>query len=125
MKQKTILSWFFILQVLLTGMLPLVGYYSSLMGQEGSPKPITMTYGSFAVVDNAFNQTKTPERKNRDFPIWRVEGGGKFCTVFPYFHVGILPKRIVRAGKGTVVRAVTENHLRSAIDRLYFEAVGV
>lgn len=53
----------------------------------GVPKPITMTHATFAVLDRERYLPKTPGRKNRDYSIWDLEGGGRFYTVFPYFHV--------------------------------------
>ena len=47
-----------------------------------------MTYGSFAVLDRERNLPTVPGRKNRDFSIWDFgPSGGRFYTVFPYFHL--------------------------------------
>ncbi|KAL9137789.1 MAG: hypothetical protein Q9175_000994 [Cornicularia normoerica] len=46
-----------------------------------------MTHGTFAVVDNERNLPTVPGRKNRDNSIWDFEGGGRFYTMFPYFHL--------------------------------------
>ena len=47
-----------------------------------------MTYGSFAVLDRERNLPTVTGRKNRDFSIWDFgPGGGKFYTMFPYFHL--------------------------------------
>jgi len=47
-----------------------------------------MTYGSFAVLDRERNLPTVTGRKNRDFSIWDFgPGGGKFYTIFPYFHL--------------------------------------
>lgn len=47
-----------------------------------------MTHGSFAVLDRERNLPTVTDRKNRDFSIWDFgPGGGKFYTIFPYFHL--------------------------------------
>ena len=47
-----------------------------------------MTHGSFATLDNERNLPTLPGRKNRDLSIYNFDrGGGKFYTVFPYFHL--------------------------------------
>ena len=46
-----------------------------------------MTHGTFAVVDNERDLPTVPGRENRDMPIWNFEGGGRFYTTFPYFHL--------------------------------------
>jgi acyl-CoA synthetase (AMP-forming)/AMP-acid ligase II len=64
---------------------PIVVLHSS--GSTGLPKPITMTHGSFAVLDNERNLPGVAGRKNRDFSIWDFRGGGRFYHIFPYFHL--------------------------------------
>ncbi|TGO28793.1 hypothetical protein BPAE_0023g00580 [Botrytis paeoniae] len=61
----------------------------------GIPKPITMTHGTIAVLDNEWNPPGVPGRKNRDFSIWDFQGGGKFYHVFPYFHLAGFLSNIV------------------------------
>ena len=54
---------------------------------SGLPKPITMTHGTFATMDNDRNLPDVQGRKRLDFTIWDFSGGGKFYTAFPPFHV--------------------------------------
>jgi thioester reductase-like protein len=46
-----------------------------------------MTHATFAVLDNERNLPRMPGRRNRDYSIWDFSGGGRFYTVFPYFHL--------------------------------------
>lgn len=47
-----------------------------------------MTYGSFAVLDRERKLPTVAGRKNRDWSIWDFgPSGGKFYTIFPYFHL--------------------------------------
>lgn len=46
-----------------------------------------MTHASFAVLDRERFLPTVPGRKNRDYSIWNFNGGGRFYTVFPYFHL--------------------------------------
>ena len=46
-----------------------------------------MTHSTFAVLDGERNLPTVPGRENRDFSIWDFKDGGKFYTIFPYFHV--------------------------------------
>ncbi|KAF2799626.1 acetyl-CoA synthetase-like protein [Melanomma pulvis-pyrius CBS 109.77] len=64
---------------------PIVVLHSS--GSTGIPKPITMTHATFAVLDRERDLPKVTGRKNRDYSIWDFNGGGRFYTVFPYFHL--------------------------------------
>ena len=64
---------------------PIIILHSS--GSTGLPKPITMTNGSFAVLDSERFLPSVNGRVNRDFSIWDFQGGGKFFTVFPYLHL--------------------------------------
>ncbi|CAJ2511290.1 Uu.00g069150.m01.CDS01 [Anthostomella pinea] len=65
---------------------PVVVLHSS--GSTGIPKPITMTHGTFAALDNQHNLTQIPGRKNRDSTIWLFDGEARIYTVFPFFHLG-------------------------------------
>ncbi|KAF2832434.1 putative NRPS-like enzyme [Ophiobolus disseminans] len=65
---------------------PIVILHSS-GSTAGIPKPITMTHATFAVLDNERNLPTVPGRRNRDYSIWDFSGGGRFYTVFPYFHL--------------------------------------
>lgn len=64
---------------------PLLILHSS--GSTGLPEPITMTNGTFAVLDSERFLPSVPGRVKRDFSIWDFEGGGKVFTIFPYFHL--------------------------------------
>lgn len=64
---------------------PIVVLHSS--GSTGIPKPITMTHGTFSILDNERNLPRVPRRQNRDFSIWDFPGGGRFYHIFPYFHL--------------------------------------
>ncbi|KAF2011090.1 putative NRPS-like enzyme [Aaosphaeria arxii CBS 175.79] len=64
---------------------PIVVLHSS--GSTGLPRPITMTHATFAVLDNERKLPTVPGRRNRDFSIWDFKTGGRFYTVFPYFHL--------------------------------------
>jgi thioester reductase-like protein len=46
-----------------------------------------MTHATFAVLDNERNLPCVPGRRNRDYSIWDFDRGGRFYTVFPYFHL--------------------------------------
>ena len=46
-----------------------------------------MTHATFAVLDRERHLPTLPGREKRDFSIWDFEGGGKFYTPFPYFHL--------------------------------------
>lgn len=46
-----------------------------------------MTHATFAVLDNERYLPTVPGRRNRDYSIWDFNGGGRFYTVFPYFHL--------------------------------------
>ncbi|KAI1747021.1 hypothetical protein F4782DRAFT_522771 [Xylaria castorea] len=64
---------------------PVVVLHSS--GSTGLPKPITMTHGSFAVLDNEHNLPDIPGRKKRDWSMWSFKGEARVYTVFPFFHL--------------------------------------
>ena len=48
-----------------------------------------MTHATFAVLDGERNLPTVPGRRNRDWSVWDFQGprGGKFYTMFPYFHL--------------------------------------
>ncbi|KAL8934421.1 MAG: hypothetical protein Q9216_005921 [Gyalolechia sp. 2 TL-2023] len=56
-------------------------------GSTGLPKPIFMTHGTFATMDNDRNLPTKDGRKRLDFTIWDFKGGGRFYTAFPPFHL--------------------------------------
>lgn len=64
---------------------PIVVLHSS--GSTGIPKPVTMTHGTFSILDNERNLPGVAGRKKRDFSIWDFPGGGRFYHIFPYFHL--------------------------------------
>ncbi|KAI0389196.1 hypothetical protein F5Y17DRAFT_141260 [Xylariaceae sp. FL0594] len=64
---------------------PVVVLHSS--GSTGLPKPITMTHGSFAVLDNEHNIPDVPGRRRRDWSMWTFDGEARVYTVFPFFHL--------------------------------------
>ncbi|KAI0544625.1 hypothetical protein F4679DRAFT_564277 [Xylaria curta] len=64
---------------------PVVVLHSS--GSTGLPKPITMTHGSFAVLDNEHNLRDIPGRRRRDWSMWTFDGEARVYTVFPFFHL--------------------------------------
>lgn len=64
---------------------PVVVLHSS--GSIGLPKPITMTHGSFAVLDNEHNLRDVPGRRKRDWSMWTFDGEARVYTVFPFFHL--------------------------------------
>ncbi|KAI0147491.1 hypothetical protein GGR57DRAFT_476649 [Xylariaceae sp. FL1272] len=64
---------------------PVVVLHSS--GSTGLPKPITMTHGSFAVLDNEHNLREVPGRRKRDWSMWTFDGEARVYTVFPFFHL--------------------------------------
>ncbi|TRX87850.1 hypothetical protein FHL15_011268 [Xylaria flabelliformis] len=64
---------------------PVVVLHSS--GSTGLPKPITMTHGSFAVLDNEHNLRDVPGRRKRDWSMWTFRGEARVYTVFPFFHL--------------------------------------
>ncbi|KAI1811710.1 hypothetical protein GGS20DRAFT_561714 [Poronia punctata] len=64
---------------------PVVVLHSS--GSTGLPKPITMTHGSFAVLDNEHNIPDVPGRRRRDWSMWTFQGEARVYTVFPFFHL--------------------------------------
>ena len=64
---------------------PILVLHSS--GSTGIPKPVIMTHGSYAVLDNDYNLPKVSGRRNNDLTIWEFEGGGKMYAPFPPFHL--------------------------------------
>ncbi|KAI1505652.1 acetyl-CoA synthetase-like protein [Biscogniauxia marginata] len=65
---------------------PIVVLHSS--GSTGHPKPVTMTHGSFAAVDNEMNLPSVLGRKKRDSSMWNFDGEARMYMVFPFFHLG-------------------------------------
>ncbi|KAI0449144.1 acetyl-CoA synthetase-like protein [Xylaria acuta] len=65
---------------------PILVLHSS--GSTGLPKPIIMTHGSFAVMDNEKNLAEIPGRKRRDWSMWNFNGEARVYTIFPFFHLG-------------------------------------
>ncbi|ROW07947.1 hypothetical protein VMCG_03404 [Cytospora schulzeri] len=64
---------------------PILILHSS--GSTGLPKPIVMTNGTFAALDNEKTLPGVEGRTRRDYSIWDFEGGGKFFTPMPFFHL--------------------------------------
>ena len=64
---------------------PILILHSS--GSTGLPKPVTMTHGSFAVVDNDRNFPKVPGRLNHDLTTWDFPPGSRLYVPFPPFHL--------------------------------------
>ncbi|KAI1619274.1 hypothetical protein EDD37DRAFT_217483 [Exophiala viscosa] len=65
-------------------------------GSTGAPKPITLTNGNWAVVDNLRKIPKIPGRKNQDWSLFSFEDRDLFISSFPPFHAtgmiaGMLP----------------------------------
>lgn len=59
-------------------------------GSTGDPKLITMTHGTFACTDND-RKIPTPEgREAQNASLFNFEGGGKFYSCFPPYHVSLL-----------------------------------
>lgn len=46
-----------------------------------------MNHGTFAAVDNDRSLPQVPGRKIQSFASWDFNGGGKFYSPFPPFHV--------------------------------------
>lgn len=64
---------------------PILILHSS--GSTGIPKPVTMTHGSFAVVDNDRNFPSIPGRRNHDLTTWDFPPGSCLYVPFPPFHL--------------------------------------
>lgn len=56
----------------------------------GIPKPITMTHGTFATIDNDRNMPVIEGRRNVDATIWDFKGDGRFFSPFPPSHVSLM-----------------------------------
>ena len=56
----------------------------------GTPKPITMTHGTFATIDNDRNMPVIGGRRNADSTIWDFKGDGLFFSPFPPSHVSFM-----------------------------------
>ena len=73
---------------------PIVVLHSS--GSTGMPKPVVMTHGSFATVDNDRNFPTVPGRKNHDLTIWDFQGTiGRIYEPFPPFHLAGFMNKIM------------------------------
>lgn len=65
---------------------PILILHSS--GSTGLPKPVIMTNGSFAVVDNDRNFPSVPDRRNHDLTVWDFpETDARIYEPFPPFHL--------------------------------------
>ncbi|EED20986.1 NRPS-like enzyme, putative [Talaromyces stipitatus ATCC 10500] len=64
---------------------PIVILHSS--GSTGIPKPVTMTNGSLAVIDNDRNFPTVPGRQNHDLTTWDFPPGSYLYVPFPPFHM--------------------------------------
>jgi acyl-coenzyme A synthetase/AMP-(fatty) acid ligase len=56
-------------------------------GSTGDPKLVTMTHGTFAVTDNDRNMPVPEGRKPQNAAQFNFEGGGRFYSCFPPYHV--------------------------------------
>ncbi|KAK5991668.1 Non-canonical non-ribosomal peptide synthetase FUB8-like protein [Cladobotryum mycophilum] len=56
-------------------------------GSTGDPKLVTMTHGTFSVTDNDRNMPVPEGRKPLNGSIFNFEGGGKFWSCFPPYHL--------------------------------------
>ena len=74
---------------------PVVVLHSS--GSTGLPKPVVMTHGTFAIIDNDRKFPIVAGRKNHDFTVWDFDGTpGRIYEPFPPFHLaGFFNKVIV------------------------------
>lgn len=54
---------------------------------SGNPKLVTMTHGTFAVTDNDRNMPVPENRKPQNASLFNFEGGGRFYSCFPPYHV--------------------------------------
>lgn len=74
---------------------PIVVLHSS--GSTGLPKPVVMTHGTFATLDNDRNLPNVPGRKNHDLTVWDFDGTeGRIYEPFPPFHLaGFMNKVMV------------------------------
>lgn len=65
---------------------PIVVLHSS--GSTDLPKPVVMTHGSFAAIDNDRNFPTVPGRQNNDLTIWDFENANsRIYEPFPPFHL--------------------------------------
>jgi hypothetical protein len=53
----------------------------------GAPKPITLTNGVYTVWDNMRKIPQIAGRKNQDYSLFDFDGGGRFYSSFPAYHV--------------------------------------
>ena len=65
-------------------------------GSTGLPKPVTMTHGSFAVIDNDRNFPTIEGRQNLDFTVWNFNGVPSLIyEPFPPFHFAGFTNKII------------------------------
>ncbi len=74
---------------------PIVVLHSS--GSTGFPKPVIMTHGTFAALDNDRNFPTVPGRRNHDLTVWDFDTpDARIYEPFPPFHpAGFLCKILV------------------------------
>ena len=73
---------------------PILVLHSS--GSTGIPKPVVMTHGSFATLDNDRNFPTIPGRRNHDLTVWDFEGkNARIYEPFPPFHLAGFMNKIV------------------------------
>lgn len=56
-------------------------------GSTGDPKLVTLTHGTFSVIDNDRNVPVPEGRIAQNAAVFNFEGGGKFYSCFPPYHV--------------------------------------
>ncbi|KAF2998695.1 putative secondary metabolism biosynthetic enzyme [Neopestalotiopsis sp. 37M] len=56
-------------------------------GSTRNPKLVTMTHGTFAVTDNDRNMPVPENRKPQNASLFNFEGGGRFYSCFPPYHL--------------------------------------
>lgn len=57
------------------------------MPHIGNPKLVTLTHGSIAVIDNDRNIPVPKGRNHQNAAQFNFEGGGRFYSCFPPYHV--------------------------------------
>ena len=73
---------------------PMLVLHSS--GSTGVPKPVLMTHGTFATMDNDRNFPTVPGRKNHDLTMWDFDGkAGRIYEAFPLFHLARFYNKII------------------------------
>ncbi|TVY83972.1 Non-canonical non-ribosomal peptide synthetase FUB8 [Lachnellula suecica] len=66
--------------------IPIVVLHSS--GSTGLPKPVVMSHGTFASLDNDHNLPPVAGRKTQDFTMWYMRAGFVVMTLGPIFGLG-------------------------------------